>query len=256
MLPIPTLNDKGYITLGRVAFMEAMLLKLGPWQRRDLEGAYAFSKFAHAKIEREDGTRYFDHPKTVAWLLVCHFDFHYSELAVAALLHDMMEDSFIMDYERLTLNFGSSIAVMVRELSKNGFADQAKLEYARTHNRTFMNELGAMGFGVTHEIRPEFFEKETRNRIYFLYVTHVADWMVKAIKVADRLHNILTSEGLTPEKRLRKLAETQEFFPAIMRSLAATCPQSELVRVKLLCRALELAMDDEARAIEQLGATV
>lgn len=213
MLPIPTLNDKGYITLGRVAFMDAMLLRLGPWQRRDLEGAYAFSKFAHAKIEREDGTRYFDHPKTVAWLLICHFDFDYSEIAVAALLHDMMEDSFIMDYERLALNFGSSIALMVRELSKNGFADQAKLDHARAHNRTFMNELGAMGFSTSHEIRPELLEKEARNRIYFLYVTHVAGWMVKAIKVADRLHNILTSEGLPAEKRLRKLSQNAGVLP-------------------------------------------
>ena len=92
--------------------------------------------------------------------------------------------------------------------------------------------------------------------MYFLYVTYVAGWMVKAIKVADRLHNILTSKGLPAEKRLRKLSETQEFFPAIMRSLAATCPQSEQVRVQRLCQALEQAMEDEARAIAQLGSTV
>ena len=67
--------------------------RLGPYfTERDLEEirtAYAFSKYGHRNQERENGERYFDHPKAVSLIIFDEFNIKYDWRALVYRTKDL-----------------------------------------------------------------------------------------------------------------------------------------------------------------------
>jgi len=152
----------------RAAF-EAMIAPfLTPSQASMVNLAYRLSKYGHQGQRRDDGSRYFDHPRAVTTILL-EVGITDEDVLVAGLLHDVVEDSFIVTFDDLAHIFGERASVLIRLVTKErGLSVQAY--YAR------------LAAGPSEAI---------------------------VVKLADRLHNMDTLHLCTREKQFRKLAETR-----------------------------------------------
>ena len=56
--------------------------------------------------------------------------------------------------------------------------------------------------------------KERRNEDYFGHLDQLNDDYLE-VKLADRLHNLRDMSGVTKEKAIRKIAETERYFLAV-----------------------------------------
>ena len=124
-----------------------------------LEKVCDFAQEQHADQTRSSGEPYFTHPLAVAYLLA---DFKFDEVCVAVgLLHDVLEDTGI-SYQELADALGEDIAELVDGVSKIG-----KHAYVRRD-----------------EAQAETFRK--------LVLASAKDIRVIVVKLADRLHNMMT----------------------------------------------------------------
>lgn len=100
-----------------VALLEPYMLK------EDLENvktAYVFAKNGHRGQTRESGERYFEHPRAVALIIIEELQIRDNgNLIVIALLHDILEDSFMLDEKRLQKNFGRRVTLWLKFLTKD-----------------------------------------------------------------------------------------------------------------------------------------
>ncbi len=142
--------------------------------------AYKAAKKAHKGIQRARGERYFEHCRAVALILIDIFGIQDAELIAAALMHDTIEDC---DWtrERIALEFGESVASLVDGVS--------------------------MPEG-------EFPSRESRLEAYHQKFMAAAaiDPRVILLKIADRMHNLLTCEALARDKQLRMIEETEAVY--------------------------------------------
>src|SRR3990167_5457202 len=75
-----------------------------------VKAAYIFSKYGHRNQERDGGGRYFDHPREVCNIITGELGFFEGKIIIAALLHDILEDSWLLSERRLAINFGKEVA--------------------------------------------------------------------------------------------------------------------------------------------------
>jgi GTP diphosphokinase / guanosine-3',5'-bis(diphosphate) 3'-diphosphatase len=151
-------------------------------QIQRIRTAYRLAAKAHRGQRRQSGESYISHPVAVAMILA---DFHMDhESVIAALLHDVLEDTDVEKVEIVEL-FGQSVADLVdgvTKLARIDFKDRAE-----AHAESFRKMVLAM----SHDIR------------------------VILIKLADRLHNLQTIAICSYEKRSRIAKETLSIFAPI-----------------------------------------
>ncbi len=191
-----------------------------------VEAAYHFSADAHAGQFRVSGEPYVSHPVAVASLVA---DWHLDAQAlIAALLHDVMEDTHISKAE-LTERFGKVSAELVDGLSKLD-----KIEF-RSHE----------------EAQAENFRK--------MLLAMASDLRVILIKLADRLHNMRTLDHMRPAKRRRIANETLEIYAPIANRLGLNDLFRELqelsfsnkypLRYQVLARAIRAARGNRREVV-------
>lgn len=169
---------------GRELFFAPLEVALRPEELEMIQTAYRVSKYAHAKQRRDDGGRYFDHPKGSAWIYIDELGGRDAHVITTILLHDVSEDSFLLSPYRIALNFGTEVALDVRAVTK----------LARGHENT-----------------PE-------------YLDRVISRGPRAIicKLCDRLHNQRDLAGCSQEKCGRQIRETREHhLPRLIPALSA-----------------------------------
>src|SRR5436190_1400327 len=128
-----------------------------------VERAFEFSETAHRGQFRKSGEPYITHPLAVASILSqWRID---AEGLAAALLHDVMEDTSVTRTQ-LESTFGRPVAEMVDGVSK----------------------LDQIEFSTREEAQAESFRK--------MLLAMARDVRVILIKLADRLHNMRTLDGL------------------------------------------------------------
>ena len=148
--------------------------------------AYEFAEQCHKNQLRQSGEPYITHPLAVAIILAeMHLD---HEGLMAALLHDVLEDTHVGKKE-LADRFGNTVAELVDGVSK----------------------LSEIEFTSKAERQAESFQKMT--------LAMSKDIRVLLIKLADRLHNMRTIHGLSPEKRRRISRETLDIYAPIAQRL-------------------------------------
>lgn len=169
-----------------------------------IEEAYNLLKYGHRNQKRDGGRRYFDHPKQVAIILYKEFGVRDAAVIIAALLHDIVEDTFILSLAAIERLFGRRVAAMVRILSK----------------------LPKKGYNPRLE---EFGE--------------IGAWL---IKLADNLHNTRTLGDCTPEKKIRKIAETRNHYFRLINLLR----EKLAAKKKVLANSIQ-QLFDEAVAFQE-----
>ncbi len=178
--------------------------------------AYRFSNEAHHGQTRLSGEPYITHPLAVAGALAeWRMD---AQAIVAALLHDVMEDTTVSKAQ-ITEHFGKQVADLVDGLSK----------------------LDKLEFQSYQDAQAENFRK--------MMMAMASDLRIVLIKLADRRHNLQTMAPIRPEKRRRIAYETLEIYAPIATRLGLNNISRQLqdlsfkhihpLRFKVLTKALK-----------------
>ena len=162
-----------YPNIGRKEYMEKFEPFFSPTDMIRLRTAYTLSKEGHRQQKRDDGRRYFDHVRACSWIALHELEITDPNTHYALLLHDIVEDTFLLTPESIDLIFGSDVSVMVNLL---------------THRK------GVSTAEYLHRMRVS-----TRQRVV-------------GAKLIDRMHNLRTLGGCTPEKQRRQALETIEHY--------------------------------------------
>lgn len=165
------------------------------YDRGRLEAVYAFSADKHGDQLRKSGEPYLSHPLAVAFLLA---DLKFDEVCVAvALLHDVLEDT-LASREELVERFGDEIAELVDGVTK----------------------IGRHAYVRRDDAQAETFRK--------MILASARDIRVILVKLADRLHNMMTLQPMTPESRRRISRETLEIYAPIAHRLGMSRVKGDL----------------------------
>ncbi|MDO8669800.1 MAG: HD domain-containing protein [Candidatus Buchananbacteria bacterium] len=175
-------------------FLDRLRLKVTDHELVLIDWAYIFAKYGHRNQKRDDGTRYFDHLRSTALILIDELQIFDSQMIMAALMHDMLEDSFLLNMERIKVIFGQEVAYAVMLLS-----------------------LPEMDESI-------FTSKQDRLEAYHQTILNSPP-KVMIIKLCDRLHNLRTMPSCTPEKIKRKAEETREHYVPLIDLLQKDYPQ-------------------------------
>jgi (p)ppGpp synthase/HD superfamily hydrolase len=196
-----------YAAVDRETFMRHLEPHHSLEALRSIEAAYKFSKYGHRGQTRDDGvTRYFEHCKSVAWILADEAGLVTDpELIVMALLHDIREDTFILEPWLLERVFGIRVRVGLDALTKR--------------------------HGEGHEH-------------YLDRLMDCPYWQVHAVKLADRLQNLRSLYAVTAVKRDRKLAETQELYVPRFPAIEANTPPEHRGAIRQLARSIAQRITD------------
>jgi len=168
---------------------------LPPPEVERVQEAYDFAFQAHEGQRRRSGEPYITHPVAVADLLAdLHLD---SQTLIAAILHDVMEDTPTLKDE-ITTRFGHEVAELVDGVSK----------------------LDQIQFKSRAEAQAESFRK--------MLLAMVRDIRVIMVKLADRTHNMRTLGAMPPAKRRSIARETLEIYAPIANRLGMHAIKVEL----------------------------
>jgi len=168
------------------SFMQRFRLKITPSDMEKIDYAYDMAKYGHRNQFREGGDRYFEHVRATSIILIDELGITDVEVIISALLHDMLEDSFLLTPERIKITFGERTAVLVSGVTKPKKGDQRFSSNAERHL---------------------FYNNQVKNSCI----------ETKLIKVADRLQNLRTLNACSLEKQKRKIQETKDvYFPLLV----------------------------------------
>lgn len=157
--------------------------------------AYAFTARAHLGQMRKSGEPYFGHPVSVAFLIT-RMKLDVASVC-AGLLHDVAEDTEVSVAE-LAARFSPEIAEIVDGVTK---LDQIKFS-SQQHKQA--ENFRKMLVAMSHDIR------------------------VLLIKLADRLHNMMTLDHMKPESQRRIAQETMDLYAPLANRLGIGWMKSQL----------------------------
>jgi guanosine-3',5'-bis(diphosphate) 3'-pyrophosphohydrolase len=198
-----------------------------------LAEAYRFSGAAHAGQRRQSGEPYISHPLAVAEILAgWRLD---GQALIAALLHDVMEDTSVTKAE-ISDTFGKPVADLVDGVSK----------------------LDKIEFQSAEDAQAENFRK--------MLLAMARDVRVILIKLADRLHNMRTLAAVAPAKRRRVARETMEIYAPIANRLGLNALFHELqelafahthpMRYRVLSKATRAARGNRREVVGKIEAAI
>ncbi len=206
---------------------------LTPEEMALLERAIRFSAEAHAGQIRISGEPYVTHPIAVTEQLAeWRLD---SQALIAALLHDVMEDTKVTK-QAIADAFGKVSADLVDGVSKLDKIEAQSQEEAQAEN----------------------FRK--------MFLAMARDVRVILIKLADRMHNMRTLGAVRPQKQRRIARETLEIYAPIANRLGLNYLYRELqelsfsylnpMRFRVLLKAVRAARGNRREVVGKLRAAI
>ena len=166
-----------------------------PYDTDRVHKAISLAIKAHDGQLRRSGEEYVCHPLHVACILVeIGMD---SDAVIAALLHDVVEDTDI-ELSEISRRFGADVASLVDGVTK----------------------ITQMTFSTKEEQQAENVRK--------MLLAMSKDVRVMIIKLADRLHNMRTSDGWDPQKQRDKAKETMDIYAPLAHRLGIRAIKEEL----------------------------
>lgn len=160
-----------------------------------LNAAFVFAEENHRTQKRSSGEPYIIHPLNVAATLVkLKMD---TDSIIAGILHDVVEDCDVSE-EEIRERFGDEITLMVIGCTK----------------------ISKIKFKTKEESQAENFRK--------MVVAMAKDIRVIIVKLADRMHNMLTLQYVSKEKQVKKAQETLDIFVPLASRLGINSVKSEL----------------------------
>jgi len=159
-----------------------------------LRKALDFSIEAHKTQFRKSGEPYIIHPILVASIVSSITNDE--SMAIAALLHDVVEDTDI-SIERIEELFGEDVAHLVEGLTKIDLIRDSELIPSSSNERLIVSALT--------------FRK--------MLLASIEDVRILVVKLCDRLHNMLTLDALAEHKQKRIAEETLVVYAPIAHRL-------------------------------------
>ena len=159
-----------------------------------LEKALTYSIEAHKHQFRKSGEPYIIHPILVASIVSSITDDE--AMAIAALLHDVVEDTET-SIDEISYMFGGDVAHLVEGLTKIDVIRDAELIPSHSNEKLVVSALT--------------FRK--------MLIASIEDVRVLVVKLCDRLHNMLTLEALAEHKQKRIAEETLVVYAPIAHRL-------------------------------------
>ena len=167
----------------RAEFFQHLSQKLSSEELRKIYDAYWLSKVTHRGQFRDDGTRYFEHPKDVAAILFKECGIYDPNMIIVLLLHDAFEDTYLP-----------------KDVVETIFGD-----YVYTHIQLLSKSVKVL-IEATGEL------KETKKRLnYYLEIANGGDQLI-AEKTCDRIGNLRTMGIWSVEKREAYIKESEEIL--------------------------------------------
>lgn len=105
--------------LSREELIERLQGKVDPVELNRILSAYDVAASVHELQLRRDGSPYFYHVTRVCKILIDELGVTDPDVLIAALLHDVLEDSEVLSREVLEYNFGPYVAYLVETLTKD-----------------------------------------------------------------------------------------------------------------------------------------
>lgn len=196
---------------------------------KTIELAFQVANHAHLGQFRKSGEPYITHPIEVA-TFIAEWDLDEQTIA-GALMHDVIEDTPVTK-EELSRIFGSSIAELVDSVTK----------------------LDKLHFESEEAAHAEYFRK--------VVLAMAKDVRVILIKLADRMHNMLTLGSMRRDKQRRIALETMEIYVPIANRVGLHKVHLQLaeesfkylhpVRYKVLAAAAEIAHQNRLPIIQEI----
>lgn len=168
-----------------------------------MENAVSFCIEAHQNQYRKSGEPYVVHPILVA-AITAHYS-NDSSMVIAALLHDVVEDTRFSLQELETL-FGNDVATIVDGLTKITVIREHEFSHTKEKDKLLKSAMT--------------FRK--------MLIASIEDVRVLLIKLFDRTHNMLTLDALSDEKRFRISEETLVVYAPIAHRLGMSAIKNVL----------------------------
>lgn len=164
-----------------------------------IAAAVVYAAKMHGDQKRKSGEPYLIHPIAVAEILIqIGMD---ADTVCAGLLHDTIEDTDTTE-EKIATMFGKEVGHMVQAVTKiSRITDDKSIQEAETIKKMF--------FAMSKDLR------------------------VILIKLADKLHNMRTIEGLKPDRKRTFAQDCLDIFAPIADSLGMSTIKSELEDLSL-----------------------
>ncbi|CAN7097323.1 unnamed protein product [Brassica rapa subsp. narinosa] len=162
--------------------------------------AFYEAEKAHRGQMRANGDPYLQHCVETA-ILLAEIGAN-ATVVIAGILHDTLDDSF-MSYDYILRTFGAGVADLVEGVSK-----LSQLSKLARENNTACKTVEA-------------------DRLHTMFLA-MADARAVLIKLADRLHNMVTLYALPPDKQQRFAKETLEIFAPLANRLGISSWKVEL----------------------------
>ena len=175
------------------------IIKYSDEDKAKISAAAVFAAKKHGDQRRKTNQPYITHPIAVAEILMqIGMD---ADTVAAGLLHDTIEDTDTTEEEISTI-FGREVGEMVQAVTKiSRITDEKSIQEAETIKKMF--------FAMSRDLR------------------------VILIKLADKLHNMRTIAGLSPERRRSFAQDCLDIFAPIADSLGMQTIKSELEDLSL-----------------------
>ena len=210
-IPFDNVEDSCDTFISKLAGIE-IVLEQNFLDLPKIAGAYHFAYGAHGNQARKSGEPYIMHPVSVA-IILAKLKQDTSTIC-AALLHDVIEDTKYT-YNDIAEHFGDEVALIVEGVTKVSGAEkhaQKELYEANTYRKMILSA-----------------SKNTRTII---------------VKLADRLHNLLTLDALSFSRQSAIAAETLDVYAPIAAEMGIY-----LLKVKLEDMAMKYAHPEEYEQI-------
>jgi len=166
-----------------------------------IDMAYDMAKSAHRNQTRDTGERYFEHARAVALILMDECDVIDANVISVALLHDAGEDSVMLGNHRISLP---------------GDCRPRYEQWQEVVKFRLMPFDSFVAEGVIALTKPEvdgvYFRDKLDAANHYLEGLWQAHPQIVLVKMADRLHNLRSLAGNTPEKQQKTVLETREVY--------------------------------------------
>ncbi|XP_068663177.1 putative GTP diphosphokinase RSH1, chloroplastic [Aristolochia californica] len=189
--------------------LEPIISYLPPGKLNLVNKALKLAFEAHDGQKRRSGEPFIIHPVEVARILG-ELELDWESIA-AGLLHDTVEDTHLVTFERIEKEFGSAVCRIVEGETK--VSKLGKLQCKNTTDSgqdVKADDLRQMFLAMTEEVR------------------------VIIVKLADRLHNMRTLSHMPPHKQSSIALETLQVFAPLAKLLGMYQIKSELENLSFM----------------------
>lgn len=193
-------NMEPLIKETRGMFLERLKGKFTEEEIEEIDFAYDIAKESHRPAVRDQGMRYFEHPREGCLIITDELELFDKDILISFLLHDVGED---------TPMFGNIIK------SYDEFVYKAKYRINKLFGSHVADIVIRLSNPQVDNIR--FHSKEEAQDFYLEELKKSEDAIL--CKMVDRLHNLRTLSSCKPEKVLRKIEETEKKYIPIFSSV-------------------------------------